>query len=142
MGDVRIDAPIGITNMMGSAFTENPHAIRPVLGALTRSASPTSTRARRRDRRARRGDGDGVAAATNDRFLDEPETPANIRRNLDDLAATAKRRGHAIGYARATPETISQLEAWSAELEGKGCDARRRKLRCPQEQRWLTPARR
>ncbi len=117
----RVETPVGITNMMGSAFTENAAAMRAVLGEVKakrlfyvdarssgRSVGETEARAL------------GLAAATNDRFLDEPETAANIRRNLDDLVATAKRRGHAIGYARPVATTIAEIERWSAELEAKG----------------------
>ncbi|MBW7945357.1 MAG: divergent polysaccharide deacetylase family protein [Sphingomonadaceae bacterium] len=117
----RVEAPVGVTNMMGSAFTENAAAMRPVLDAVKakrlfyvdarssgRSVGETEARAI------------GLAAATNDRFLDEPETPANIRRNLDALVDTAKRRGYAVGYARPVSATIAEIERWSAELEAKG----------------------
>lgn len=117
----RVEAPVGVTNMMGSAFTENAAAMRPVLDAVKakrlfyvdarssgRSVGETEARAI------------GLAAATNDRFLDEPETPANIRRNLDALVDTAKRRGYAVGYARPVSTTIAEIERWSAELEAKG----------------------
>lgn len=117
----RVEAPVGVTNMMGSAFTENAAAMRPVLDAVKakrlfyvdarssgRSVGETEARAI------------GLAAATNDRFLDEPETTANIRSNLDALVATAKRRGYAVGYARPVSTTIGEIERWSAELEAKG----------------------
>lgn len=117
----RVEAPVGVTNMMGSAFTESAAAMRPVLDAVKakrlfyvdarssgRSVGETEARAI------------GLAAATNDRFLDEPETPANIRSNLDALVATAKRRGYAVGYARPVSTTIAEIERWSAELEAKG----------------------
>jgi len=117
----RLDAPVGVTNMMGSAFTESAAAMRPVLGALkVKQLAYVDARSTGKSVGEAEAKALGVSAATNDRFLDEPETAANIRANLDALVATAKRRGHAVGYARATPETIRQLEAWAAELDASG----------------------
>jgi hypothetical protein len=117
----RVDAPIGITNMMGSAFTEDVAAMRPVLAAAkARNLAYVDARSSGRSVGEREARAAGMASTTNDRFLDEPATPANIRRNLDDLVATAKRRGHAIGYARALPETIGEIERWAGELDSRG----------------------
>lgn len=117
----RIDGPVGITNMMGSAFTEDARAMRPVIDMLkSLRLSYVDARSSGKSVGEREAKAAGVPAATNDRFLDEPETAANIRRNLDDLVAAAKRRGHAIGYARPTPETIRQIAGWAAELETAG----------------------
>ena len=117
----RVDQPVGITNMMGSAFTESSAALKPVLAAArSRGLHYVDARSSGKSVGERDAKAAGVAAAMNDRFLDEPATAANIRRNLDDLVATAKRRGHAIGYGRAVPETIREVEAWSAALDGRG----------------------
>lgn len=117
----RVEAPVGITNMMGSAFTENAAAMRPVLDAVkAKRLFYVDARSSGRSVGEKEARAIGLAAATNDRFLDEPETAANIRRNLDDLAATAKRRGYAIGYARPVSTTIGEIERWSAGLEAKG----------------------
>jgi polysaccharide deacetylase 2 family uncharacterized protein YibQ len=117
----RVDAPVGITNMMGSAFTENAGAMRPVLGVLkAKNLMYVDARSSGKSIGEAEAKALGVAAATNDRFLDEPETAANIRRNLDDLIAAAKRQGQAVGFARPTPETIKQIESWAAGLDAKG----------------------
>jgi uncharacterized protein len=117
----RVESPVGITNMMGSAFTESAAAMRPVLDAAKqRRLVYVDARSSGKSVGEREAKAAGIAAATNDRFLDEPETAANIRRNLDDLVATAKRRGQAVGFARPVPETIRQIEAWAAELDAKG----------------------
>lgn len=117
----RVEAPMGITNMMGSAFTENAAAMRPVLDALkAKQLLYVDARSSGRSVGEKEARAIGLASATNDRFLDEPETAANIRRNLDDLVATAKRRGYAIGYARPVSTTISEIERWSAALEAEG----------------------
>nr|WP_243451742.1 divergent polysaccharide deacetylase family protein [Sphingosinicella soli] len=117
----RVEAPVGITNMMGSAFTESAAAMRPLLGAVkARQLFYLDARSSGRSVGETEARAIGLAAATNDRFLDEPETTANIRRNLDDLVATAKRRGYAVGYARPVSATIGEIERWSAELEAKG----------------------
>lgn len=114
----RVGAPVGITAMMGSAFTESAPALQPVLGALAprglafldprssgRSVAPTQARAV------------GVRAASNDRFLDADGT---IEANLAALEATAKRNGAAIGFARAQPASIAAIDAWADGLEAKG----------------------
>jgi hypothetical protein len=117
----RVDAPVGVTNMMGSAFTENAAAMRPVLDAVkAKRLFYVDARSSGRSVGEKEARAIGLAAATNDRFLDEPETAANIRSNLDALVATAKRRGYAIGYARPVSTTISEIERWSAALEAKG----------------------
>lgn len=117
----RVDAPVGVTNMMGSAFTEDTAAMRPVLGALkAKGLGYIDARSSGKSVGEAEAKAIGIPTATNDRFLDEPETAANIRRNLDDLVATARRRGHAVGYARPAPETIRQIEAWAKDLEAKG----------------------
>ncbi len=117
----RVDGPVGVTNMMGSAFTESAAAMRPVLDAVkAKRLFYVDARSSGRSVGEKEARAIGLAAATNDRFLDEPETAANIRSNLDALVATAKRRGYAIGYARPVSTTISEIERWSAALEAKG----------------------
>jgi polysaccharide deacetylase 2 family uncharacterized protein YibQ len=117
----RIDAAVGITNMMGSAFTEDADAMRPVLAELkARNLDYIDARSSGRSVGEREALALGLDTATNDRFIDEPETSANIRRSLDILLATAKRRGYAIGYARPVPATIEALERWTAQLAEEG----------------------
>lgn len=117
----RVSKPVGITNMMGSAFTESEAAMGPLAQALkARGLAFVDARSSGRTvgadvvRRA------GVAAAVNDRFLDEQATPAAIDANLAALEAIAKRQGSAVGFARALPVTIDRLAQWSAELEARG----------------------
>ncbi len=117
----RIDKPIGITNMMGSAFTENRDAMRPILGALdAKKLLYVDARSSGRSIGEQEARAIGIASVTNDRFIDEPETPENIRKNLAALLQIARRSGQAIGYARAVPQTIAELERWSAELKTQG----------------------
>ncbi|MBV7257425.1 divergent polysaccharide deacetylase family protein [Pacificimonas sp. WHA3] len=109
----------GVTGMMGSAFTQDANALQPVMKELhLRGLTYIDARASTRSVAERTARENGVSSRSNDRFLDEPATVANIESNLSALISTAKRRGWAIGYARPTAETIkalSGLDALAAE---------------------------
>ncbi|MGB3723884.1 MAG: divergent polysaccharide deacetylase family protein [Pacificimonas sp.] len=111
----------GTTGMMGSAFTQDAVALRPVMKELhMRGLTYIDARASGRSVAERTARDSGVPSRSNDRFIDEPPTGANIGGNLSALIATAKRRGYAIGYARPLPATITALEAFGAEAEAAG----------------------
>ena len=56
-------------------------------------------------------------------FLDnEGDNPAYIRKQLDELAETARKNGHAIGIGHPHPATISELRKWLAETGNKGIE--------------------
>jgi hypothetical protein len=117
----RVEGAIGVTNMMGSSFTESREAMRPVLRAVKdRGLVYVDARSSGRSVGEAEARALGVPAATNARFLDEPETAENIRANLRALVLTAKRQGSAIGYARAVPATIDELARWSKALSDEG----------------------
>lgn len=114
----RVEGASGVTGIMGSAFTENAAAMRPVLGAVgARGLAYLDARASGRSIGVATARDARVRAAANDRFLDES---GNIATQLAALEAQAKREGSAIGYARPLPATIAALKDWSATLEGKG----------------------
>jgi polysaccharide deacetylase 2 family uncharacterized protein YibQ len=114
----RVAAPAGVTNMMGSAFTENAAALRPVLAAIgARDLAFLDARASARSVAGSTARGLSVPVAVNDRFLDEN---GSIDTNLAALEALARRRGHAIGYARPLPETVAAIAAWTDTLDEKG----------------------
>ncbi len=117
----RFDDTDGTTGMMGSAFTQDAAALRPVMKALhMRGLTYIDARASARSVAAETARDAGVPAQSNDRFLDEPATSANIETNLSALFATAKRRGYAIGYARPTAATIDALSDIDARAEEAG----------------------
>lgn len=117
----RVSRPVGITNMMGSAFTESAAAMGPLAQALkARGLAYVDARSSGRTVGADVARRAGVPAAVNDRFLDEQATPAAIDANLAALEAIAKRQGSAVGFARALPVSIERLEQWSVDLEARG----------------------
>ena len=117
----RFDDPDGATGMMGSAFTEDAAALRPVMRTLhLRGLAYVDARASRKSVAERTARDNGVPSRSNDRFLDEPASAENIRTNVDALIATARRRGYAIGYARPTPATIAALSGFEARAEQAG----------------------
>ncbi len=111
----------GTTGMMGSAFTQDAVALRPIMKALhMRGLAYIDARASERSVAERTARDSGVPSRSNDRFVDEPATAGNIGRNLDALISTAKRRGYAIGYARPMPATIEALAAFEAKAQAAG----------------------
>ena len=114
----RVGGAAGVTGIMGSAFTENEAALRPVLGEVgKRGLAYLDARASGRSVGLAAARAAGVRAATNDRFLDES---GSIAGNLAALEQQAKIQGSAIGYARPLPTTVTALQAWAATLEAKG----------------------
>ncbi len=114
----RVEGASGVTGIMGSAFTENEAALRPVLAEVgKRNLAYIDARASGRSVGVATARDGGVRAAANDRFLDESGTIAD---HLAALEAQAKREGSAIGYARPLPGTIAALEKWAPTLEAKG----------------------
>lgn len=108
----------GVTGIMGSAFTENEAALRPVLAEVgKRGLAYLDARASGRSVGVATARAAGVRAATNDRFLDES---GSLAANLAALEQQAKNQGSAIGYARPLPATVAALQAWAATLEAKG----------------------
>lgn len=114
----RVEGAVGVTGIMGSAFTESAPALRPVLGELAkRRLAYIDARASSRSVAVATSRETGTRAAANDRFLDES---GNIAANLAALERQAKLQGHAIGYARPLPATVAALAAWAPTLEDKG----------------------
>lgn len=117
----RVAQPVGVTNMMGSAFTENAAALRPVMAELkARNLVYVDARSSGRSIGTREAKAAGVRAAANDRFLDEKVDAAAIDGHLAALEAYARRHGQAIGFARATSTTLERLDAWADGLQAKG----------------------
>ena len=117
----RFDDLDGATGMMGSAFTQDESALRPVMKDLhMRGLVFIDQRASGRSVAERAARESGVPSRTNDRFLDEPATAANIRGNLDALMRRARERGYAIGYARPTSATVEALANIEAQAREAG----------------------
>lgn len=117
----RVEGLDGATGMMGSAFTEDGEALAPIMAELERRGLAfIDARASGRTVAEAAARAAGVPSRTNDRFLDEPATAANIGRGLAALVETAKRRGWAIGYARPLAPTIEALADFETEAQAAG----------------------
>jgi len=65
----------------------------------------------------------GLRSARRDVFLDnDGNNPAAIRKQLDELARTAKQNGRAIGIGHPHPATIAELKKWLAKIEDQGIE--------------------
>lgn len=63
---------------------------------------------------------DKLPLATADRVLDSDPSRLAIDQALIDLVNTAKRNGHAVGLASATPVGLQEISAWAATLAAQG----------------------
>jgi polysaccharide deacetylase 2 family uncharacterized protein YibQ len=62
----------------------------------------------------------GVPAAGRDVFIDHSPDPVEIRAQLADIEAHARRHGDVIAIGHPWPHTIAALEEWLPTLEAKG----------------------
>ena len=114
----------GVNNHEGSALTENREAMTFLmselktrnlffLDSMTNPKSTAYTVAREF----------GLRSARRDVFLDnDSEHPAAIRKQLDELARTAKQNGKAIGIGHPHPATIAELKKWLAKIDDEGIE--------------------
>ncbi len=114
----------GTNNHEGSALTENREAMTFLMSELkarglffldsrTSPNSAAYTVAREF----------GLRSARRDVFLDnDGDNPAEIRKQLDELARTAKRNGRAIGIGHPHPATIAELKKWLATIDEQGIE--------------------
>lgn len=110
--------PVGVTSMMGSAFTTDASALGPVMAALkARGLKFIDARATPASIAAREARAAGVASAANRRFID---AGGSVTANLRALEAAARRDGSAVGFARPLPGTTAAIARWSKGLEARG----------------------
>jgi uncharacterized protein len=117
----RLPLAMGLNNHMGSRFTRDPRALRPVLEELssrgllfldsrTSGASVGGDLARRV----------GVPSAGRDVFLDNEIDARAIRTQLAELERVASRRGSAIAIGHPHEATIEALAQFVPEMLGRG----------------------
>ncbi len=117
----QFDGYMGVNNHMGSAFTKNAEAIRPVLAALKEkglwfldSKTVGSSVA-----------GDiavslGIPTVERDVFLDNVATVGAITSQLKQTEAIARKRGYAVAIGHPYDQTIEALQTWMSGLEARG----------------------
>lgn len=117
----RLAGYVGITDDMGSKFTGQEDAIRPILEAINKrglmyldSLSAQNSVAARVSREI------GLPRVINNRFLDTEATAAAIDARLGEIEQIALLHGVAVGLAHPYPVTIERLAAWMSGLADKG----------------------
>ena len=115
----RVPGLVGINNHEGSRFTEDPASLAPVMRALSarhlfffdsRTVQDSKGVAVAREL--------GVMSAGRDIFLDDTVSEAEVRHELDALAATAKRDGVAIAIGHPHDVTLKLVAEWLAQDHG------------------------
>lgn len=120
-GLTRFGAYVGINNHMGSAFTRDEAAMRPVMEELKRRGllfldsrtAPDSVGASLAAEM-------GVPHATRDVFLDNDRDSDAIRARLAELERLARRRGSAIAIGHPYEETVHVLSEWIPQARERG----------------------
>ncbi|MCP5146436.1 MAG: divergent polysaccharide deacetylase family protein [Gammaproteobacteria bacterium] len=113
---------IGINNHMGSAFSEDPSAMRSLMQAIHRHRSLFYL-----DSRTTGGSVARQAAAAahvpyleRDVFLDDVDEPAAIAAEFDHLVRIARQRGYALAIGHPYPTTLALLERRLPTLAEQG----------------------
>ncbi len=121
-GLARLEGAVGINNHMGSRFTADREALRPVMAVLKRrgllfldSRTTAETVAVSLAREM------GVAHLSRDLFLDHGRPGrAAVEENLAALEALARQRGAAVAIGHPNAVTLAALAAWLPGLAARG----------------------
>jgi len=117
----RFNGFVGINNHMGSRFTADALAMRPVLvelkarGLLFVDSRTTPSTAGAEVAREL-----GVPHASRDVFLDYEVSIAAVEQQLAELERLARRNGSAIAIGHPHDQTVEVLQRWLRELPQKG----------------------
>ena len=115
----RVPGLSGINNHEGSAFTADSAGLLPVMATLrARHLFFLDSRTGPDSRAETAARGAGVMTAGRDVFLDDDLSPAAVSRQLEMLAAMARRDGVAIAIGHPHDVTLKLLVAWLAEDHG------------------------
>jgi len=117
----RLPMAVGLNNHMGSRFTRDARAMRPVLEEIAARGllfvdSRTSGTSIAADLAAQMG----IASAGRDVFLDNEQDAHYVRRQLAELERTANRRGNAIAIGHPHEATLEALAAWIPTMNSRG----------------------
>jgi hypothetical protein len=114
----RVPGAAGVNNHMGSRFTENCTALRPVLAVLKRRSlffvdSRTTSHSCALSMALRLG----LLAGARSLFLDHDPSPAAVRRQLKRLVTLTRRQDGIIAIGHPHPSTLAALEDFAPRLE-------------------------
>jgi polysaccharide deacetylase 2 family uncharacterized protein YibQ len=112
---------VGINNHMGSGFTANRPGMGVVIGELKRRGllflDSRTTAASVGEALAAEA---GLPHATRNVFLDNVQTPTEVRTRLAELERIAKARGSAIAIGHPHEATLMVLREWLPGVAGRG----------------------
>jgi polysaccharide deacetylase 2 family uncharacterized protein YibQ len=112
---------VGVNNHMGSRFTADPAGMRVVMEELSRRGlmflDSVTTEKSVADEAARRQQVPFVARQV---FLDNQQSVASVRAQLEKTEAWARRHGAAIAIGHPHDATLEALAAWLPTLESRG----------------------
>ena len=120
----RVQGYVGIVVEMGSRFTTEEVAVRPIMADLQRRGILfLDTSPRRTSTIPALAIEYQIPQANSDIFIDNNPAPVEIDRYLRDLEQLARRRGSAIGVGRVSyPVTVARVTAWAERLSERGID--------------------
>lgn len=117
----RLPMAVGLNNHMGSRFTRDARAMRPVLDELAaRGLLFVDSRTSGGSVAAGLAVDMGLAAAGRDVFLDNEIDGNAVRKQLAELERLATRRGMAIAIGHPHDATIEALAAWIPTMNSRG----------------------
>jgi polysaccharide deacetylase 2 family uncharacterized protein YibQ len=115
----RVPDAVGINNHEGSRFTADAVAMEPVMQVLkARGLFFFDSRTSAASRGATAAQAAGVQYVGRDVFLDDDQSAAAVERQLEALAATAKRQGAAIAIGHPHAVTLALLAEWLNQDHG------------------------
>jgi len=117
----RIQGYIGFTIPTNEAFSKSDTNVRTLLELVnTRGLMIALPHEPSRSETQKLFDDSKIAYTIADTTLDEELTPEAIQARFTALQKIATKRGFAVGYTRALPITITELDKWAAKLEENG----------------------
>ena len=117
----RFDGFIGISNHMGSRFTEWPDGVEVVLQVLRgRGLLFLDSLTSEKSVGAALARAHGMAYASRDVFLDNDRTAPRIAFRLAETERIARRRGYAIAIGHPHEATLLALEGWIPAVKKRG----------------------
>jgi len=119
----RITNYTGVMNYMGGRFVTDEEAMTPIMQDLSRRGllyldDGTSARSVAPELALK----DGIPFAVGDTTIDTVRDPGEIMKKLDQLEATARAKGFAVGTGSAFEVTVDTVASWANEAVKRGIE--------------------
>jgi uncharacterized protein len=113
----------GVTNYMGGRFVSDANATGAMMAELGKRGllyldDGTSARSTAPDQATK----NGVPVATSDAVIDDVRERGAILKKLDQLEATARAKGFAVGTGSAFDQTVDAVTSWVNEAKKRGIE--------------------